>query len=384
MTNCPGLETVQIIQYAGRAIQLAEKCCIQGIEAPFLERLALAGSNLPEPGNGAEIYEKYVKPAMIDLIKVGAHYAVSSAFQEYGAESGIFSFRVFKEDFLIIQAGQMRLAVGKIFVRSSITRKADRITFCNLYFGGHALNCGVRSFISEEAYLAMKQEVATAFNGGDFAAIIRMMDTYFGMHNYSLKDLFRDEQRHILQLIITGTLQDFEDKVITLYENSKSLMGFLKETAMPVPQHFVTTAGTALNLKLQKMFTSETVDMDRLREDVNELGIWNVSVDDVALEFIIRRRLEGLMATLLEDPENARILSEVILLVEADALLPVDVNLWQTQNLYWAMLQSRTSENGSNEGGSSGLSSWSEAVKNLGQLLFFNETAVLAAARSDL
>ena len=51
-----GLETVQIIQYAGRAMQLAERYGIQGIEAPFLERLALAGSNIPEHGNGAEIY----------------------------------------------------------------------------------------------------------------------------------------------------------------------------------------------------------------------------------------------------------------------------------------------------------------------------------------
>ena len=66
----------------------------------------------------------------------------------------------FKEDFLILHSGQMRLAVGKIFIRSRITRKADRISFCNLYFGGHTLNCGVRAFLGEEAYLTMKQEVA--------------------------------------------------------------------------------------------------------------------------------------------------------------------------------------------------------------------------------
>src|ERR1035437_8326217 len=78
-----GLETVQIIQYAGRAMQLAERYCIQGVETAFLERLALAGSNNPEHGNGAEIYAKFVKPVMIDLIRVGAHYAVSSVFEEY-------------------------------------------------------------------------------------------------------------------------------------------------------------------------------------------------------------------------------------------------------------------------------------------------------------
>lgn len=376
-----GMETVQIILYAGRAMQLAERYCIQGIEAPFLERLALAVSNIPEHGNGAEIYARFVNSAMIDMINVGAHYAVSFVFEEYGEEIGIFSYRAFREDFLILHAGQMRLAVGKIFIRSSITRKADRISFCNLYFGGHTLNCGVCSFLGEEAYLTMKQEVASAFNEGDFASIIRLMDTHFGKHNYSLKDLFRDEQRHILNLIIAGTLQEFEDKFITLYENSKSLMGFLRETGMPVPQYFMTTAGTALNLKLQKMFTSEAVDLGRLREDVNEIRSWNVALDNVALEFIIRRRTERTMAALLEEPENDQRLTELILLVEAVALLPLEVNLWQTQNMYWTMLQHRASELRSSEGGSSGLSSWSEAVRTLGQLLFFNETAILAAAK---
>ena len=379
-----GMETVQIIQYAGRAMQLAEGYCIQGIKTLFLERLALAWSNLPEQGNGAEIYSNYVNSAMIDLIKVGAHYAVSFVFEEYGEETDIFSYRAYREDHQIFHAGQMRLAVGKIFIRSSITRKTDRISFCNLYFGGHTLNCGVCSFLGEEAYLTMKQEVISAFNEGDFAAVIRLIDTHFGMHNFSLKDLFRDEQRHILRQIIAGTLQDFEDKFINLYENSKSLMGFLKETGMPVPHYFMATAETALNLKLQKMFTSETIDVGRLKEDVNEIGNWNISLDKVALEFIIRRRIEKAMAALLEEPENDRRLTELVLLVEAAALLPLEVNLWQTQNMYWTMLQSRASDLRSNDGGTSERRSWGEEVRNLGQLLFFNVPDVLASAKGDI
>ena len=378
-----GLETIQIIQYAGRALQLAEEYCIKGIEALFLERLALAGSNMAEYANGAEIYAKFVKPVMIDLTRVGAHYAVSSVFEDYGEETGIYRYRTFREDFLILHAGQMRLAAGKILIRSFITRKTDRVSFCNLYFGGHALNCGVRSFLGEEAHLTMKQEVVTAFNEGDFAAIIRLMDIHFGMHNYSLKDLFRDEQRHVLRLIIAGTLQEFEDKFITLYDNNRSLMGFLRETGMPVPQYFMTTAETALNLKLQKMFTSEKVDAERLSEDVNEIGSWNVTLDNVALEFIIRRRMEETMASLLEEPENDQRLTGLLLLVESAALLPVEVNLWQTQNMYWTMLQSRASGRRSTSGDSTGRRSWSEAVENLGQRLFFNVPAVLAAAKGD-
>ena len=376
-----GLEPVQIIQYAARALQLAEIYSIQGIEGPFLERMALAKSNIPEHGNGAVIYEKFVKPTMIDMIRVGAHYAVSSIFEEYGLETGIYCYRTSREDFLILHSGQMRLAVGRIFIRSIITRKADRISFCNLYFGGHALNCSIRSFLDEEAYLTMKQQVVSSFNEGDFAAIVRLMDINFGRQSYSIKDLFRDEQRHVLHLIIAGTLREYEDKLISLFENSRSLMGFLRETGLPVPHHFMTTAEAALNLKLQKMLTSKIVDIDRLKEDINELGSWNITVEKVALEFTIRRRLESTMAALLQEPEGGRHLTELLLLIEALALLPFEVNLWQTQNMYWTMLQSRATELGSATGDSAGQSSWSELVRNLGQQLFFNIPAVLAAAK---
>ncbi|MDD2852662.1 MAG: DUF3536 domain-containing protein [Desulfuromonadaceae bacterium] len=374
-----GLETVQIIQYAGRAIQLAGKVGRGDIETAFLESLALAGSNIPDHVNGAEIYLKFVKPAMIDLIKVGAHYAVSSVFEEYGEETGIFSYRAYREDFQIFHTGQMKLAVGRIFIRSSITRKSDRISFCTLYFGGHALNCGVRSFLGEEAYLAMKDEVVSTFNESDFAAIIRLMDNHFGMHNYCLKDLFRDEQRHILQLIISGTLQEFEDKFNTLYENSRSLMGFLRETGMPVPQRFITTAETALNLHLQKLFVTDMIDVEQVRAIVGEITVWNVAVDTVALEFIIRRRLEGAMAALLEDQDDDRRLCEVLLLAESIAVLPVGVNLWQAQNLYWEMLKSGAAAVQSGIDNKSENISTKESVLKLGHLLYFNAGAALAA-----
>ena len=41
-----GIETVQVIQYAGRVVQLAEELFGDGIERRFLEKLALAKSNL--------------------------------------------------------------------------------------------------------------------------------------------------------------------------------------------------------------------------------------------------------------------------------------------------------------------------------------------------
>src|SRR5206468_4924803 len=76
-----GIETVQVIQYAGRALQLAQQVFGDSMESRFLELLERAKSNIPAHQDGRVIYEKFVEPAKVDLTKVAAHYAVSSLFE---------------------------------------------------------------------------------------------------------------------------------------------------------------------------------------------------------------------------------------------------------------------------------------------------------------
>ena len=49
-----GLESVQVVQYAARSIQLARELFGQDLEPGFLERLQGAKSNIPENGDGRQ------------------------------------------------------------------------------------------------------------------------------------------------------------------------------------------------------------------------------------------------------------------------------------------------------------------------------------------
>jgi alpha-amylase/alpha-mannosidase (GH57 family) len=57
-----GIETMQILKYAGRAIDLMEQLGLPPVRARFLEILAEAKSNRPEMGTGADIFERLVEP----------------------------------------------------------------------------------------------------------------------------------------------------------------------------------------------------------------------------------------------------------------------------------------------------------------------------------
>ena len=60
-----GIETVQVLRYAGRAVQLAQELFGDGFEERFLARLGAARSNRSEEGDGRRIYERHVRPAAL-------------------------------------------------------------------------------------------------------------------------------------------------------------------------------------------------------------------------------------------------------------------------------------------------------------------------------
>jgi len=62
-----GIETEQILLYAGKAIQLAEEISGEVLEPHFLELLELAEGNVLEKGNGSQIYKNVIEKARMDF-----------------------------------------------------------------------------------------------------------------------------------------------------------------------------------------------------------------------------------------------------------------------------------------------------------------------------
>jgi alpha-amylase/alpha-mannosidase (GH57 family) len=234
-----GIETVQVMRYAGRAIQLAYDLFGIDLEDDLKAGLTAAKSNLANALDGAHIYDGFVKPAMVGLDKVAAHYAITSLIEDYDDPAQVYCYNVKKEDCQRLQAGEARLAVGRINVVSAITREAQVAGFSVLHLGGHAFDCWVDVPSENETYQAMKQEVVGAFEKGEFADTVRLMDRREGLRQYSLLQLFRDGQRKILNRVIQGTLEGFEHAYRLMYENSRVLMLFLREASMPVPKTFL-------------------------------------------------------------------------------------------------------------------------------------------------
>jgi len=68
-----GIEPIQVLKYACRAIEIIDQLELPSPRRQFLAILAAAKSNRPELGNGADIYERLVEPLSRLAHTVGAH-----------------------------------------------------------------------------------------------------------------------------------------------------------------------------------------------------------------------------------------------------------------------------------------------------------------------
>ncbi len=327
-----GIETVQLLRYAGRAVQLGEELFGTKLEAELLRRLEAAKSNVPEHRDGRAIYESQVKPSMVDLAKVGAHYAVSAMFTNYADRARVHCYTAERDELWTSRAGRTRLLLGRVEIVSEVTRESARFSFGVLHLGDHNLHGGIRLFTGEEAHAAMADDVAAPFARAEFAEVIRLLNHHFRGSTYSLRSLFRDEQRRIVDHLVESSVLEAETLYHQLSDNHAPLMRFLLDLGTPLPAPFRIAVEVIVNMDLRRALEADDLDVSRVEELLREARTTPVALDSAALEYRFRRRLETLAAAVERDPRDVATLRKLADAVTLAHRLPFDVDLWAVQN----------------------------------------------------
>jgi alpha-amylase/alpha-mannosidase (GH57 family) len=334
-----GIETVQVIQYAGRALQLAGQLFTEDLAPPFLDLMAQAKSNIPDQGDGRSIYERSVQPAMVDLEKVGAHYAVSSLFEEYGQNTRIYCYDVERLEYRTSRQGKLRVVVGQANVASEITWESEQITFGVLHLADHSVIGGIRQFQGEDAYRVLDQEVDKAVASGDLAELVRLVEKSFGSGTYTLRSLFRDEQRKILGVILEEATNEARALYKNFHDEHAHLVRFVTDLGVPLPRRFRLAVDFTLNSELLDAFSNGEVDLPKSRAILDEIRRTGVKPDAVTLEFALRRTIEHLFTRFVANPMEPGLLQRLDETIDLVLSLPFQVRLWEAQNTYYSMMR---------------------------------------------
>jgi hypothetical protein len=222
------------------------------------------------------------------------------------------------------------------------------------------------------SYRQIIHEMSGAFERADLAEVFRLIDTFFGQSAFSLKSLFRDEQRTVLDSLLKVAHAEMEELNRQAFERMAPLMSYLMNLRMPLPPYFRNIAASVINSDLERAFEDTGFNADRAKMLLESAAFWKVDLDSKGLEYAFRGTIETLAQKVHDHSGSLPILRTMASAVRLALKLPFPVNFYRTQNRYYDTLRSQYPEfkNASFQGNRNA-KLWTEEFKELGILLSF-------------
>jgi alpha-amylase/alpha-mannosidase (GH57 family) len=341
-----GIEPVQILQYAARACELAERIAGPGVEAELVDALARARSNDPDQGDGRDLWKRRVAPARVDLAHVAAHHAVATVIAGNGDDdapavrgSHVVCFDVELRERALRRAGKARLLAARVGVTSIVTRERAELGCAVLHLGEHHLSGGVRPFGGDAAWADVARELLAAFGGGDLFAVERTIGAAFAGHTFTLGTLFPGEQSGALARLLADPIAAAETRLAGVYDEHAPLMRYLASHGLPVPEVLRAAAEVTLRRRLLAALGAPTPNASAVRACIGEAGQVEVDLDTPEIAYAAGLALARVMDALAAEPEDAETLGAVARLAAVAARMKSEVDLWHAQNATFTLVE---------------------------------------------
>jgi hypothetical protein len=143
----------------------------------------------------------------------------------------------------------------------------------------------------------------------------------------------------VIDMILTNTLQDAEASYHAIYEKHGGVMRFLKELDQPIPEVLRITTAFVLNTDLVRTFSRDPIDVVRISMLLELVKREGVKIEEAGVAFAAGNSLARLVRRFSQSPDNLALLQRADVLAVLLEMLPFPVNYWESQNIYYQLLQ---------------------------------------------
>ena len=340
-----GIETVQIMKYAARAMQLAENFSKDDYESKFLEILDQAKSNIPEFGTGKNIYQNFVKPSVVTLKQIACLWAISSLYQEFEDEEDVYCYTVKRLDYQRVQKGNSNLIVGNIEFYSKITLQKSNLIFALMQYSGGDFHCTIKEFSTMSEYQELKTTLNKIFMLNPLTEIIRTLDERFGKEYFTLKDIFIEERKKILQILLKGQMEKFSNAYKDIYEQGKTSIYHMQNLGLEIPNEFKLSAGYALSKSYNELLTHsdgfvEKAIIQQIKDINFEAKKINIQIDKTQSNQSYTRKVINNLKRLTKSFEYQQA-EAIIDLFDLIDQLELQIDISEAQNIYYGKIYHR-------------------------------------------
>jgi len=341
-----GIESLQVLKFAARAIQLAERNFSARLEEGFLAILEKAPSNDPRVGDGKRLWEQEVRPGIIDLERVLAHFAILALFRKETSPRPSFAYSRVNLDEQMHESGLVHLSLGRAEVASHITLQRCTEIYAVIHFGGVDVQFFWLPDPGEESYLVLKTRWEAAYRDASVGDLYQTLLRYFGQPTHTLDDLFLDEQRLIVDRILHERVNRYNVQVERFFERDRALIKRLVRLKFPIPEPMRMAAGAAADRRMMRLVNQvrDGETMQALSEFYEEVKLWGYRPPAEAWERRLLLLLEKKLLDLQGGAEAEPLLREAQYVLQTARIMDIPLNLWNIQNRFVEICRKRAAD----------------------------------------
>jgi hypothetical protein len=249
-----GIETLQTLRYAGRALEMLETLGLSPPAAEFLEILSEAKSNMTDKANGADIFLRTMGQSRVTPQRVAAHVAVSNLIEpeEHAerCESAGYVYR--KLDFRKQRHGRVTLETVRLALEEAATGRRHEFALAAMHFGEIDFYCALRPFEGrrefEEAEAVLWSQLRTA----SLPLLLRVALSEFGPEEFGLEALLPQGHGHLSRNVFGKLVARFMEEYENLYEENRRVVERLQEIGFHPPRELLLAAEMTVGLRLER------------------------------------------------------------------------------------------------------------------------------------
>lgn len=350
-----GPEPTQIVQYAGRVVQLASALGAPELERDLVARLAQVPGNTKAVPDGHVLYLRCVEQVAVDLdhAQIAASYALAQIHPELsesakgatacqpavgGPTTRLACYEITPLATDRYRAGGLCLFRGSLRVTSQITLATHDLDYAGVHFGGMQLTIGIRRS-DRRPDPAQWQETEAALprhlEAADVPSLLESLRRDYGPRLYTLADLPIETQRAALHSLLQTSLAPLQQQMAQLSALHAPLFDSATRSRLGIDIPPELAASRELTILTE--LSTALLDPSRHRPHIDRL-LQQVHDQYAHLDLALARSsLQGVLEARLADceaaAEDANRLQELLATVELAVLPPFALSLWQAQNV---------------------------------------------------
>jgi alpha-amylase/alpha-mannosidase (GH57 family) len=328
-----GLETTQCLRYAARAIQLARHFD-KDFEDEFVKTLEKAPSNIPEFQNGRHIWEQMISPQRIDLDRVFAHYAIGTIFSERQDQARVYCYDVETLDQEVQSRGNSHVSIGRLKVRSRLSWNEAETCFLVIHYGGLDFHAVLRKAPSTDEYEAFKTKLFGLYQTDSLADVTALAAQEFQGHIYRLSELFIEEQRRIIGIVLQDRFVDYQQSFERLADPDEDVLFKLGRVHFPIPKAMRAAATVCFDHRIAEGIGRLETDegLKRIRLYLERGRVWGYQHDKEVLGVALAKNLKDVLNGINPSADLAALTAHASRVLDAATALDITINLWLPQN----------------------------------------------------